>query len=129
MNEFDYIEYPFEIAIAPPVQYLKEAAYHGEEMPEGLMSAAQSFFIKARYLYKTGIENEQGKREMLEAVLAYERDMAIETADFEMSQLWTRIEESARKYSASYGTPEGDRFYAEVYGLPKEWRQKQNGLL
>lgn len=125
MDEFEYIEYPFLILVAPPALFLKAAAYRGEEMLEGLTSAAQTFFIKARNLYTAGIESEQGKREMIEAVQAYERDEAIEIADFEKSQFWIQIEESARKYADSAGTPEGDRFYAAVYGTTDDWRLKR----
>ena len=122
MDEFNYIEYPYAIFVAPPVSFLKEAAYYGKEMPEGLTSAAQMFFIKARNLYKAGITDEQGSREIAETVRAYERDKATEAANFELSQFWAQIEAPAHEYANSAGTPEGDRFYAAVYGTSDDWR-------
>ncbi len=122
MDELEYIEYTHAIYIAPHVWLLKEAAYKGDEMLEGLTSAAQTFFIKARNLYKAGIDSEQGKREMIEIIRAYEQDVNTEAMNFRNSQLWAEIEEPARNYAFSAGTPEGDRFYAAVYGTPENWR-------
>ena len=122
MDELDYIEYTYTIYIAPPSQFLKAAAYRGEEMLEGLTSAAQTFFIKARNLYKAGIDSGQGCREMTEAERAFGNDKATEAANYRISQLWAQIEESAREYAHSAGTPEGDRFYAAVYGMTDDWR-------
>jgi len=122
MEDFDYIEYTHTILIAPPAKFLKGIAYRGEEMLEGLTSAAQTFFIKVRNLYKAGINSEQGKREMIEVERAYECDKATEAANFRISQLWAHIEAPAREYAHSAGTPEGNRFYAAVYGTPENWR-------
>ena len=127
MDDFDYIEYADMIIVAPPAQFLKEAAYFGNEMPEGLTSSAQMFYIKARNLYKAGISDVQGRREIAEVERAYARDRATETANFRISQLWAEIEEPARDYAHSAGTPEGDRFYAAVYGASDDWRlQRKN---
>jgi|GEM_PF-4962670 len=122
MDEFEYIEYPRTILVAPPAKYLKGLAYHSEELPEGLTSAAQTFYIKVRNLYKSGIDSEQGRREMVEVERAYERDKALEGMNYEISQFWIQIETPAREYAASAGTPEGDRFYAAVYGTGEDWR-------
>lgn len=126
MDDLDYIEYTYTIHVAPPSQFLKAAAYRGEEMLEGLTSAAQTFFIKARNLYKAGIDRGQGCREMTEAERAYSCEKQTEAANFRISQLWEEIEAPAREYGHSSGTPEGDRFYAAVYGMPDDWRLKRN---
>jgi len=122
MDDLEYIEYSYAIYIAPPAMFLKTAAYRGDEMLEGLTSAAQTFYIKARNLYKAGIDSEQGRREMIETERAYERDKATEAANFRISQFWVEIEAPAREYAHSAGTPEGDRFYAAVYGASENWR-------
>ena len=122
MDELEFIEYAYAIYIAPPAMFLKTAAYRGEEMLEGLTSAAQTFFIKARNLYKAGIDSERGRREMIETERAYERDVTMESINFRISQLWAEIEAPAREYAHSAGTPEGDRFYAAVYGATGNWR-------
>lgn len=125
MNELSYIEYPAVIHVAPPAQYLKETAYRGEAMPEGLTSSAQGFFQKTRNLYKASIDHEQGKREMADMERTYESDERTEEANFAISQFRPRIEPAAQDYAHSPGTPEGDRFYAAVYGLPEDWRLKR----
>ena len=110
---------------APSIADLKLMAYKDMEIPTGLSSAEQTFYIKARLLYQARLEPEKGKREMAEIERAYLSDKQMDEMMFAISQLWKRIEPFAAEYAKSQSIDSANRFYAAVYGLPDDWRLKR----
>jgi hypothetical protein len=110
----------------PSINDLKLMAYREKELPAGLGSAEQIFYIKARALYKAKLPEAQGKREMAEIERAYLSDSGAERINYKISQLWKRIEPHAVEYAKSPSVDSADRFYAAVYGLSNNWRVKRN---
>lgn len=121
-DEMDYIEYPTEIRIAPTSHSLKEDAYRGIPLSEGLTSAAQKFYLKARLLYEAKLPSDQGRREMLELERAYEHDKQSEKLVMECAIFWANVEAVASEYAKNPSIETADAFYAKVYNLPLNWR-------
>lgn len=123
IDEIGRLRYDSGDLIAPAANYLKQLAYKDEELPSGMVSAAQSFYLKARALYRAKLEPEQGKHEMLEIERIYELDWDIELRNYKIAELWLRIDEPARVYGLNPTIDNADKFYAAVYNLPDSWRQ------
>ena len=104
---------------------LKLTAYKDMEIPAGLSSAEQTFYIKARLLYQARLEPAKGKREMAEIERAYLSDKQMDEMMFAISQLWKRIEPFAAEYAHDPTIKRADKFYSAVYGLPDDWRLKR----
>lgn len=124
-DEGDYIDYGETIRLAPPADILKALAYKDGDMPEGLTSAAQIFFLKARALYRSPVSPEQGRSEMKELEYQYINDRVKENEMLLYSRLWVRIEIPALIYATEPSVENADKFYAAVYNMPDDWRAKR----
>jgi len=125
-DEGEYIDYGETIRLAPPADILKGLAYKDNEMPEGLTSAAQAFFLRARTLYHSPVDADRGKREMKELEQQYFIDRSNELQTLQYARLWVRIEIPALIYATKPTIENADLFYAAVYDLSDDWRMKRN---
>ena len=126
-DEGDYIDYGETVSLAPPADVLKGLAYKDNEMPKGLTSAAQAFFLRARTLYHSPVDADRGKREMKELEQQYFADRGNEQQMLQYARMWARIEGPAMAYANMPTVENADLFYAAVYDLPKDWRLERNG--
>lgn len=110
------------LAARAAADVLKALAYKDAEMPEGITSAAQAFFIRARTLYRSPVSADQGKREMKELEQQYIIDRGNEQMTLQYARLWSRIEGPAKTYSLAPSIENADLLYAAIYGLPQNWR-------
>ena len=125
-DDGEYIDYGSTIRLAPPADVLKGFAYKDNEMPEGLTSAAQAFFLRARTLYHSPVDADRGKREMKELEQQYYIDRGNEQQAQQHAKMWEKIEAPATTYSITQTVENADLFYAAVYGLPNDWRLRRN---
>lgn len=125
-DEGDYIDYGETVSLAPPADVLKGLAYKDNEMPKGLTSAAQAFFLRARTLYHSPVDADRGKREMKELEQQYFADRGNEQQAQQHARMWARIEGPATAYANMPTVENADLFYAAVYDLPKDWRLERN---
>ena len=125
-DDGDCMDYGHTVRLAPPADVLKALAYKDAEMPEGITSAAQAFFIRARTLYRSPVSADQGKREMKELEQQYIIDRGNEQQMLQYARMWARIEGPATIYAKAPTVENADLLYAAVYDLPKDWRIKRN---
>ena len=104
----------------------ERAAYLRQPMPAGLYLAEQNTCLALRFLYaefgRGVINKEQAALEKRKLLEQMEHELKIDKLNEQISQLWKRIEQSARDYAMNPTKETADTFYARVYNLGDDWR-------
>lgn len=108
----------------------ERAAYLRQPMPGGLRLSEQKTFLALRFLYaefdRGVIDKEQAALEKRKLLEQMEHELKIDKMNEQISQLWKRIEQSARDYAMNPTKETADTFYARVYNLGDDWRNDRN---
>ena len=104
----------------------ERAAMKGEEMPDELCLTEQKTYLCLRSLYADyyagKISREAASMDKQKIIKQMEEEKKTDNTLYRISQLWTRIEESATEYAHKPSVETADKFYAAVYGLSENWR-------
>jgi hypothetical protein len=108
----------------------ERAAYLRQPIPDGLCLSEQKAFLALRFLYaefdRGVISKEQAALEKRKLLEQMEHEIKIDKLNERISQLWKRIEQSARDYAMNPTKETADTFYARVYNLEDDWRNDRN---
>lgn len=108
----------------------ERAAMANEPIPSGLSLTDRKLYVALRWLYREyhdkHISREQAQRDKAALLVDYRRDQSDEKREKHLTEMWMNIESAARAYAKTPGTPEGDAFFAAVYGLGPNWRHQRH---
>lgn len=107
--------------------WLEDLAFRRQEMPQGLNFAEQLLFLRFRFLYAYAatvqMDQEQGKREKQEILVAYLGDLANHQLYMGCSDMWKRAEAAAaaiRKDPELYNNDKVRALMVAIYGKVDE---------
>ena len=106
------------------VDRLEDIAFNGGQMPD-LRSQAQCVLFQAlRNLYdyakRVQMSPEQGRREKVEILKAYEITRFIEEMQEETNHMWKRIEIAAAGYAKAPSVEAADKLYEAIYKVKRK---------
>lgn len=102
------------------VEELEDLAYNGAPMPDLRSQAQVLLFQSFRDLYdfarRSGMSNEQGKREKAQILSAYKINKFLEEMQEDTCQMWKRIEIAASEYRKTPSVELADKLLEAIYG-------------
>ena len=98
---------------------LEDLAYQKKPMPDLRSQAQVLLFLSFRNLYdfagRVQMSKEQGRREKLEILRAYEVNKFLEDMQEQTNQMWKQIELAASEYRKSPSVKNADKLLQAIY--------------